>query len=436
MREWSPERVGERIERVGRDCGASRALRRALLKEISGHVRVDAYAWLLCDPETEVGCDPVADVPCMPQLPKLIRLKYATDTNRWTRMKTPVARLLVATDGRPERSLVWRELLAAHDVIDVASLVFRDRFGCWAFLDLWRVGSAEPFTDRDAAYLQAIASPVTAALRRAQAKTFHIPDAAPAPAGPAVLVLSPDLRVRAQTPETEAYLRALVPPAADRQPIPAGAYNVGAQMLACEHGVDGHPPRARVHLGQGVWMTLRAARIVKSDMTDPDIAVTIEPTSPNERMGLFSLAHGLTKREAEIVAACARGRDTRDLARELFVSENTVQDHFKSIFAKALLISAGLALLVPAAWLVGEGRLLAGVVAALLIALEVGLLLGVQMLLIPTALELLRVYAELIEQSCVLLRIYLIDSLQLLRGLLVISTELAYQMTRWRSSGG
>jgi DNA-binding CsgD family transcriptional regulator len=332
--ELSLQRAGERIERVGRDCSDARALRRALLEEIGRNVGFDAYAWLLCDPETEVGCDPVADVPCLPELPKLIRLKYATDTNRWTRLRTPVARLLDATLGSPEQSLLWRELLAAYNVVDVASMVFRDRFGCWAFLDLWRVGPVAPFTDRDSEYLSAIASPVTEALRRAQAETFHVSEGTKAPDGPAVLMLSPDLRVRAQTPETEAYLRALVPPAADRQPIPAGAYNVGAQMLACEHGVDSHPPRARVHLGQGVWLTLRAARIVESDKTDPDIAVTIEPTSPNERMGLFSLAHGLTKREAEIVAACARGADTRSLAHELFVSENTIQDHFKSIFAK------------------------------------------------------------------------------------------------------
>jgi DNA-binding NarL/FixJ family response regulator len=332
--ELSLERVGQRIERLRRDCSDGRALRRALLEEISRNINFDAYAWLLCDPETEVGCDPVADVPCLPELAKLIRLKYATDTNRWTRMRTPVARLLDATRGNPEQSLVWRELLAAYDVVDVASVVLRDRFGCWAFLDLWRVGSAAPFTNQEAEYLRAIAQPVTAALRHAQAMTFHISDAARAPDGPAVLVLSPDLQVRAQTPETEAYLRALVPPAADRQPIPAGAYNVGAQMLAREQGVDTHPPRARVHLGQGVWLTLRAARIVEGDTRDPDIAVTIEPTSPHERMGLFSLAHGLTRRETEIVAACARGSDTRGLAHELFVSENTIQDHFKSIFAK------------------------------------------------------------------------------------------------------
>jgi DNA-binding CsgD family transcriptional regulator len=124
------------------------------------------------------------------------------------------------------------------------------------------------------------------------------------------------------------------PPTGDHQPIPAGAYNVGAQLRANEDGVDSHPPRARVHLGQGVWLTLRAARIVEDDEVDADIAVTLEPTSTNERTALFSLAHGLSKREAEIVAAWARGMDTRGLAQGLFVSENTIQDHLKSIFAK------------------------------------------------------------------------------------------------------
>lgn len=297
MAELSPRRAVERIEHAGRDGRGSRGLRQALLEEIGRHVGFDAYAWLLSDPETEVGCDPVADVPCLPELPRLIRLKYATETNRWTHMTTPVARLLDVTRGRPERTFVWRELLAAYDVVDVASIVFRDRFGCWGFLDLWRIGPAAAFTDGDGDYLRAIAPPVTAALRRVQAGTFHVSGAAGAPGGPAVLVLTPDLSVRAQTPETEAYLRALVPPGAGRRPIPAGAYNVGAQLLACEDGVDTHPPRARVHLGDGVRLTLRAARVVENDRTDADIAVTIEPTATAERMGLFGLAHGLTKRE-------------------------------------------------------------------------------------------------------------------------------------------
>ena len=34
---------------------------------------------------------------------------------------------------------MWGELLAGYGVDDVASTVFRDQYGCWGFLDLWRI---------------------------------------------------------------------------------------------------------------------------------------------------------------------------------------------------------------------------------------------------------------------------------------------------------
>ena len=79
-----------------------------------------------------------------------------------------------------------------------------------------------------------------------------------------MLLLSDDLELLTQTPQTDAYLRALLPTDADRSPIPAGAYNVAAQLLAQETGADTHPPSARVHLRDGLWVTLRAARIDKT----------------------------------------------------------------------------------------------------------------------------------------------------------------------------
>jgi hypothetical protein len=85
------------IERVVRACGTATAdtisLRLALLDEIHHVVKFDAYAWLLTDPETEVGSAPLADVPCLPELPRLIRLKYLTAINRWTGLDVPVALL-------------------------------------------------------------------------------------------------------------------------------------------------------------------------------------------------------------------------------------------------------------------------------------------------------------------------------------------------------
>jgi DNA-binding CsgD family transcriptional regulator len=320
-------RVVERVTRVCRAHDDARSLRLALLDELRAAIGFDAYAWLLADPETEVGSAPLADVPCLPELPRLIRLKYLTTINRWTRLEGAVG-LLTSPEDQREQSLVWRELLSAYDVNDVASVVFRNRHGCWGFLDLWRTGPRSVFTEGDAALLAAIAEPVTEALRRCHARTFDTPTAPENRVGPAVLVLSPELDVRAQTLETGEYLRVLVPPDVDRRPIPAGAYNVAAQLLATEAGVDDHPPSARVHLTGGVWLTLRAARIGE------DIAVTIEHTSPTDRAALLVRASGLSAREAELLGHLVAGADTRRIAQTMFLSEHTVQDHLKSIFAK------------------------------------------------------------------------------------------------------
>src|ERR1700749_3398228 len=325
------------ILRICRGEADARTLRLAVLDAIRRATGFDAYAWLLTDPETSVGSSPLADVPCLPQLPQLIRLNYATAVNRWTRLRSGAASLHGTTGGSLSLSLMWRELLSEYQVTDIASSVYRDRFGCWGFLDLWRIG-APAFTAADIEFLGHIAGPVTAALRQGLARTF-LPATGgdQLPAGPVVLLLSPVLEVRAQTPQTQRYLQVLVPPEAeDQAPVPAGAYNVAAQLLAAEAGVDDNPPVARVHLAGGRWLTLRAARM------DPtaaparrDVAVSIEPSTAGDRVTVFGRACGLTPREAELLRHPGGVAPTREAARQMFVSENTVQDHLKSIFDKS-----------------------------------------------------------------------------------------------------
>jgi DNA-binding NarL/FixJ family response regulator len=69
--------------------------------------------------------------------------------------------------------------------------------------------------------------------------------------------------------------------------------------------------------------------------TAHDIAVTIETSSPAERTGLLALACGLGEREAELLGHLVAGLDTHGIAQRMFISEHTVQDHLKSIFAKS-----------------------------------------------------------------------------------------------------
>ncbi len=329
------------LERIDTLCAGefdAKTLRVRVLDEISHIVAFDAYVWLLTDPSTAVGCAPLADVACLSELPRLIKFKYLSDVNRWTSLARtgPAARSLrQSTQGDPSRSLLWREVMSRYGIGDVASAVFSDRFGCWAFLDLWRDEAAGPFTDNDTAFLSELAPPLTEALRTCQATTFNEPAVSQRHAlGPLVLLLDTDLNIVSQTAGTHEWLSILLPHEPERATIPSSVYNVAGQLLARESGVDAHDALARVHLAEGFWVTLRAARLAGADAAGEAIAVTLEKCSPVERMELFVRSFALSPREGELMNLLATGGDTRDLAQHLNVSEHTVQDHLKSIFTK------------------------------------------------------------------------------------------------------
>ena len=314
-------------------------LRIQVLDEIRRVVDFDAHVWLLTDPITAVGSAPLADVPCLSEIPEAIRLKYLTGVNRWTKLHADgasVGILRQATAGDPSQSLMWRGILNRYGISDVASVVFADRFGMWGFLDLWREDSKPAYQDSDAAFLASVSGTITTALRSCQAQTLTAPAVPPGrERGPVVFLLDDSLRVLSETPASQEWLRMLLPPDADRSPVPASVYNVAGQLQAIEQGVDGHPATARVHLSNGFWVTLRAARLNRSEQAQlAVIAVTIEETSPVDRLEVFGRAYGLSARETELMSLLATGSDTRDLASRMFLSENTIQDHLKSIFAK------------------------------------------------------------------------------------------------------
>lgn len=314
-------------------------LRIQVLDEIRRVVDFNAHVWLLTDPRTAVGSAPLADVPCLSEIPEAIRLKYLTGVNRWTKLHADgasVGILWQATAGDPSQSLMWRGILNRYGISDVASVVFADRFGMWGFLDLWREDSKPAYQDGDAAFLASVSGTITTALRSCQAQTLTAPAVPPGrELGPVVFLLDDSLHVLSETPASQQWLRMLLPPDADRSPVPASVYNVAGQLQAIEQGVDGHPASARVHLSNGFWVTLRAARLTRSEQAQlAVIAVTIEETSPVDRLEVFGRAYGLSARETELMSLLATGSDTRDLASRMFLSENTIQDHLKSIFAK------------------------------------------------------------------------------------------------------
>jgi len=213
--------------------GDERELRMALLEDLRALVRFDFHVWLLVDPETEVGTAPLATVPepLVTNLPTAIRCRYLTELNRWDTMAS-IESLDRATGDHRELSLFHREVLEPSGVGDVASVCFRDVFGCWGFLELWRAADKPRFSDGEPDALADNVAPITTALRGCQARSFDQPCPSDLPAGPAVMFLSPGLGVIGRTPVTDEYLRALLPTESDRRPVPAGAYNVAAALSA------------------------------------------------------------------------------------------------------------------------------------------------------------------------------------------------------------
>src|SRR4029077_19575261 len=64
------------------------------------------------------------------------------------------------------------------------------------------------------------------------------------------------------------------------------------------------------------------------------VAVIVEPAHPARVYPLLMSAYGLTERERDVTGLILQGNSTAQVAEQLVVSENTVQQHLKSIFDK------------------------------------------------------------------------------------------------------
>ena len=305
------------------------ALRVEVLDVLRRGVGFDAHAWVLTDPVTTVGGAPHAELPALDGLPELIRTRYQVPELR--RSGGGAVRLSALPPGAARS---WRDVLAGYGATDVVSTTLDDRFGSWAFLDLWRCGGG--FTSAEAALLDDLRPALAAAVRRCQAQDLSTPGdertdrGTDERDGPAVVVLDDRLLAEAETVSAQRWLTQLLPPPGDRPPVPAVVYNVAAQLLAREAGVDEHAASTRCSLGSGRWLTVSAARLV----AEASITVTLEPLPALERLDLYVRAYGLSPREVEIVELLAGGLDTADVARRLNLSQHTVQDHLKGAFAR------------------------------------------------------------------------------------------------------
>ncbi|MFF3178812.1 LuxR C-terminal-related transcriptional regulator [Rhodococcus pyridinivorans] len=107
-----------------------------------------------------------------------------------------------------------------------------------------------------------------------------------------------------------------------------------AVVVAVRFRYEGAAARVvRVRTEDGQWLVLRAGSL-DGRGESARIVVAIEPAQPGQLVALTAALHGLTERETDVLARVLAGETRTEIARGLFVSPYTVQDHLKSIYAK------------------------------------------------------------------------------------------------------
>jgi DNA-binding CsgD family transcriptional regulator len=329
----------ERAYRARRDIAALAAsglgvseLHAAAILLIDDTVGTDLTCWATIDPET-LAISTMTGARMAQEYEQWLAESEssADEPNRWATLavrKEPMARLSDLPDRDRNRSVrftnVWRPLGIDQEL----RVLFLADGACWGAAGMVRTG--RDFTDRETDFLTAVA-PVIATATRLAVRTEA--SSQPAVGHPAIVVVGPRGDLRAVTPAAREWQDRL-------DEIAPGRFQLMMKMIAGGARTSASGGfRARLRDAHGRWAILRASPLLGGD--EDQVAVTIEPASGDQLLGLLLVAYGLTTRERDICREVIAGHSTSEIAGRLFISRNTVQDHLKSMFAKVGVRSRG-----------------------------------------------------------------------------------------------
>ena len=305
-------------------------LRRRLLPRLRRAVAVDALWWAVADPATLLFNRAEREEIPAETGPYFVTNEFLQeDVNKWTELardRHGVRTLWHATDGKPEASARYRDIFQPLGLGDEMRAVLRADDECWGYLCMHREGPSG-FSAQDARFVEQIAPHLADGFRLATLiGSTQVDDASP----PGVVVLAEDGSPSATNAAGERWLDEL---GADpgRSELPLELLAVAARLQGVD-GTEGRSPRLRVRTRAGRWAVLHASWL--GEPPSRSAAVIIEQATPSEVLPVLLSAYGLTQQERRVTGLVCRGLSTIEIAGQLHVTTNTVQDHLKSIFTK------------------------------------------------------------------------------------------------------
>jgi DNA-binding CsgD family transcriptional regulator len=110
------------------------------------------------------------------------------------------------------------------------------------------------------------------------------------------------------------------------------------RFVVIEHSVELYSALVAILFAAfGIWLGLRITRnreTIRETVVVREVPVPAEASAPFTPNTARQQTLGITARELEILALIARGFSNREIATQLFVSENTVKTHCARTFDK------------------------------------------------------------------------------------------------------
>lgn len=250
------------------------------------------------------------------------------------RSERGISTLYEATDGDPSRSPGWNRFVRPYGGDQELLVALRTRSGdAWGMLGLYREPGQPQFDVDELRFLHEVSLHLAEGARRAllvgEATDPEGPEA------PGLVILKDDWSVESLTPGVARWLAEM--PGGEwesRNQLPPSVLAVAGRALrSAEHpDAPGEVAVARVLSQSGRWIVLHGAALVASGARR--VAVIIEPAHPARIASLLMAAYGLTDREQDVTRLVLQGNSTAEIAVQLVVSPQTVQQHLKSVFDK------------------------------------------------------------------------------------------------------
>jgi len=345
---WQVGRLIEDVALLGRNGLPREEYYREVAARLRRVVDCDAACWHTLDPQTrlitsdaaqELISEGVFTPETISDAGALILASeyFVKDVNTFAGLaarRVPVGILSHATNGKPERSARYRDVLVPTGIPYELRAAFVSRGRCWGAVHIARKADKRDFTAADANVLARIAGAIADGIRT----TLRL-DAARVPSGhatPGLVVLSTNNDVELITPPARELLAAMRNPSqaaggnTKEETPPAALLALAAFTRRNSH--DPERPEAIAVPTRTGWITLHAS--LPDGLARGKVAIVLERTPSPQSTSIRLEAYGVTPREREIAILLAQGLTNPEIATRLVLSPYTVQDHIKSLFEK------------------------------------------------------------------------------------------------------